>query len=659
MSLMLRAVATRMNSIGYTYAALNAADKTNVNLSGGNLIATMTSNGAVRADHGKLTGKFYFEGTLTTAAIVEGIGCAPSYATQTNFPGIATVGFSYNTNGGLNDNNGANSAVYASYTTGAVIGVAVDLDAKTVKFYKNNTLQGTFTYTAPYAGMAMYPSVGANGAGGVWTLNFGATPFTYTPPAGYSAWGYVSGTDEYPAASKYLLHFDSALTADVGLHAFTNTGSVTLDTTNKKYGAGSALFAGTTQSITTPSNADLHMSSSGSPTDFTVECWIKAGTGGAGNLSMICGACDSGGGTAYRGGPLMWLTASGFLAGGFQTGGTFYNATGTVNLRDNTWHHVAVSRFGTIIRIYVDGTIAGTTTGVSVSDSAPTGQYAIGQFGEFLGYPWFGNIDDFRITKGVGRYTGNFTPPSQALPDPYPSFPGGLANGLVMWLDGNDATTVTSSGGAVSAWADKSGSGRTFTQSTGARKPTVDTTTFSGLSALSFNTDKNLVASSAITLPAACTFFMVTYEPAGGVSASTALVNNASSIQSGTDFLGFYAAGGQFFLQATSYQSAGSVIRYADSSGAGGISSVKAQATFLADGIAANFKIRRNGSNLTIASSSPGVTTGFSLNQIGETAGALYTSSGVIAEIVAYNRTLTATEYAAVESYLKTKWGTP
>lgn len=643
------------------YAALNAADKTNVNLSGGNLVATMTSNGAVRADHGKLAGKFYFEGTLTTAGVVEGIGCAPSYATQTNMAGVAGAGFSYTTNSTIYDNSTAPVA-YASYTTGAVIGVAVDLDAGNVKFYKNNVLQGTYTYTAIRSGMALYPTVGANGAGGVWTLNFGATAFTYTPPAGYSAWGYVSGTDEYPSASKYLLHFDSSLTLDTCAHTFTNTGSVTLDTTNKKFGAGSASFAGTTQYVSTPAGTDLHMCSSSLATDFTVECWIKAGTGGAGNLSMICGACDSGGGIPNRGGPLMWLDSGGLFVGGYQSSGSFVSAAGSTNLRDNTWHHVAVSRFGSILRVFVDGTLAGTTTGVTGLDTAPAGQYAIGQFGQFLGYPWFGNIDDFRITKGVGRYTGNFTPPAQALPDPYPSTPGGIGNGLVLWLDGSDATTVTSSGGAVSAWADKSGSGRTFTQSTTAQKPSVDTTTFSGLSALSFNTDKNLVASSPLTLPATFSAFMVVYYPAStGASRSTVIMNTASagSIQSGSDHFGLFSTPGFGGYQeiAAKQSSGGSITAvYND---ANLISTSKVQMSVVADGVSTNLLLRRGGANLSKAAPSTAFTAGQTWNQIGETASATYTSNGVIAEIVAYNRTLNSTEYAAVESYLKTKWGTP
>ena len=44
-----------------------------------------------------------------------------------------------------------------------------------------------------------------------------------------------------------------------------------------------------------------------------------------------------------------------------------------------------------------------------------------------------------------------------------------------LWLDASDASTVTESGGAVSAWNDKSGNSRNLTQDTPANQPTYTT----------------------------------------------------------------------------------------------------------------------------------------------------------------------------------------
>jgi hypothetical protein len=72
----------------------------------------------------------------------------------------------------------------ASFTTGDVIGVALDCDAGTVTFYKNNVSQGPISYAV---GSGLAPAVAlVSNYGASLNINFGQRPFTYTPPAGYS-----------------------------------------------------------------------------------------------------------------------------------------------------------------------------------------------------------------------------------------------------------------------------------------------------------------------------------------------------------------------------------------------------------------------------------------------------------------------------------------
>ena len=86
----------------------------------------------------------------------------------------------------------------------------------------------------------------------------------------------------------------------------------------------------------------------------------------------------------------------------------------------NVWHHVAVSRAGTSLRMFVDGQQLGATFSNSVSynrinnEDLEIGRMRIGnpQFNTFLD----GFIDDIRITKGIARYTKNFLPPPAQLP---------------------------------------------------------------------------------------------------------------------------------------------------------------------------------------------------------------------------------------------------
>jgi hypothetical protein len=81
----------------------------------------------------------------------------------------------------------------------------------------------------------------------------------------------------------------------------------------------------------------------------------------------------------------------------------------------NNWAHVAVVRSGTTFRAYVNGVSGTAVTGVSAaifySATAPS-------VGSLAGASSFnGYLDDLRITKGVARYTANFTPPTAQFPD--------------------------------------------------------------------------------------------------------------------------------------------------------------------------------------------------------------------------------------------------
>lgn len=72
--------------------------------------------------------------------------------------------------------------------------------------------------------------------------------------------------------------------------------------------------------------------------------------------------------------------------------------------------------------------------------------------------------------------------------------------GCKLWLDGTDAASITSSGGFVSQWNDKSGGGFNVTQGTGARQPT--TTTLDSLGAVAFSGVQYLAAAgTTIALP--------------------------------------------------------------------------------------------------------------------------------------------------------------
>ena len=94
-----------------------------------------------------------------------------------------------------------------------------------------------------------------------------------------------------------------------------------------------------------------------------------------------------------------------------------YTSSGS-QIPTNTWVHVAlVRRFGTDIKLYVNGTAIKTdTSSASTTLGDSTGDFKIG-FERFQGSGggFNGYISNFRFVNGTAVYTGNFTPPTSPL----------------------------------------------------------------------------------------------------------------------------------------------------------------------------------------------------------------------------------------------------
>ncbi len=92
--------------------------------------------------------------------------------------------------------------------------------------------------------------------------------------------------------------------------------------------------------------------------------------------------------------------------------------TSSAVLTNNTWHHVAVCRSGTSTKLFINGTQSGSTYTDTNNYLNGANRPVIGTQGVTLGASVLnGYIDDLRVTKGVARYTANFTPPTAAFPN--------------------------------------------------------------------------------------------------------------------------------------------------------------------------------------------------------------------------------------------------
>jgi hypothetical protein len=125
------------------------------------------------------SGKYYWEVVYTSGA--QGTG-AQEIGLRTRW----TNGVIYSPDGSKYVN-GTNSAYGATYTTGDVIGVALDMTGGTVTFYKNNTSQGAISISGSGMINATFSLSAGGGVTSVGSVNFGQRPFSYTPPTGFVA----------------------------------------------------------------------------------------------------------------------------------------------------------------------------------------------------------------------------------------------------------------------------------------------------------------------------------------------------------------------------------------------------------------------------------------------------------------------------------------
>jgi hypothetical protein len=173
------------------YATLNpllAVNNTAQTYSNGNLQITDnglgSTNGFGVSTIDMPSGKWYVEATVTAVGTGATFGiwqqpilATTTFSSQTNYRWYSVDGKIYNAAGAT-----ANS--YATWGTGDVLSVAVDMDAGSVTFYKNGTSQGS-----AITGLTGSWVVGFNpgGSNSIFNANFGQRPFAYTAPSGFKA----------------------------------------------------------------------------------------------------------------------------------------------------------------------------------------------------------------------------------------------------------------------------------------------------------------------------------------------------------------------------------------------------------------------------------------------------------------------------------------
>lgn len=183
-------------------------------------------------------------------------------------------------------------------------------------------------------------------------------------------------------------------------HSITNN-NVTVNTSIKKFGAGSAYFNGSSAKLTIQKLGLLEFGIN----DFTIDCWVKIPTDVTG-YRIICSKGSTAGqgwlfGHCGAGRLRFWcITESGWNDYGYDTG---------TDLRDDSWHHIAAIRTGTSLKFYVDGTMESSQILNGSNIQSSTFNALIGAESN-EGWYFEGYMDEIRISRGVQRWLSNFTP---------------------------------------------------------------------------------------------------------------------------------------------------------------------------------------------------------------------------------------------------------
>ncbi len=220
--------------------------------------------------------------------------------------------------------------------------------------------------------------------------------------------------DPYWPYVKLLMHMNGANNGtsfpDKRNHTITPVGNVITSTATKKFGTASALFDGSGDQLQSPHSTDWDFGTG----NFTIELWTNA----TANLSrtLIAKGITTTSNLSFA--LEVSASASQFRSiakVSFSGTGLDVNLVGTQNLALASFAHIAFVRNGNDFLLFQNGTLVASTTAAG-SIFVGSGVLSIGAAPNGTSY-FQGNIDDLRITKGIARYTANFSVPTRQFPD--------------------------------------------------------------------------------------------------------------------------------------------------------------------------------------------------------------------------------------------------
>ncbi len=270
---------------------------------------------------------------------------------------------------------------YSPTMTGALSGAELRVASSASNSPSSLALQATGTPSDPnHANVALFMSMDGTVGGGIATSAdaTGKAVISTGSPAAYSA------------------------TSAFGQSAYLSTAAVG--------GDGGCVTSGTT-TLEVARNSAFELDTS----DYTLEMRVRpSGLSGYQGLLSNYESC-----TGVIRGWAFFLSGNRVVLN--RANGADQVVTFSSSLTSNTWYHLALVKQGNTVSLYVNGVkdaTVGTLTGDYVSTINANTRLRVGSVHTVSATGLVGHLDEIRMTRGVARYTANFTPNTTALTYP-------------------------------------------------------------------------------------------------------------------------------------------------------------------------------------------------------------------------------------------------
>ncbi len=265
---------------------------------------------------------------------------------------------------------------------------------------------------------------------GLTYTNLPPTITSITPNVGPSAGGTnvtIKGSNFTPNSDPYvkaLFHFDNNMTDSTGRHTFTTGAPNSYSTSIKKFGTHSGFINSVMTSTDNLSDFDFGTG------DFTIDFWAYRQSS---NNQVIVYTIRKDG---VNGVSIQYYNDTVHL---YMDTNAYIN-TGVAH-PVGSWVHNAFVRSGGTIKYFLNGSLIWTGTGYEATNFVEPAQLSM----SYPGAPADSHIDELRISKGIARWTTNFTPPTEAyeyLASPTLTFDGLSATNINV-VDSETITAIT------------------------------------------------------------------------------------------------------------------------------------------------------------------------------------------------------------------------